>query len=101
MSCNGKRGAAGEPKTPVSRATKLTGRPGTSTRVANRQPACGCSCNSSGERECRAVVTYRVLRSSPPKQGMVGQRTGTAISASTSPAGEIWSTRPPSYIAHQ
>ena len=80
---------------------KLAGRPGTSTRAASTQPECGISCSSCAGRWWRAVVTYSVRPSLPPKQGMVGQRTGSANSPRSSPEGAKRSSRPPSYSATQ
>ena len=60
---------------------RCSGRPATSTRMANRLPECGRAASSAAGRLVRAEVTYRVLRSGPPKATIVGQRAGTGYSA--------------------
>ena len=49
----------------------------------------------------RAVVMYSVVRSAPPKHGIVAQRTGSRTSRTSSPSGDKRNSRWPSYIATQ
>ena len=80
---------------------KFTGRPATSTRALNSEPAGVGASNSACGRPLRADVTYSVRRSSPPKHTIVGHSTGVAIRCSTLPLGERRSTQAPSYMATQ
>jgi hypothetical protein len=83
------------------RQNTWAGNPGTSTRKDNTQPAHGCSASSAAGRPRRDVVMNSVCKSGPPKQGIVGQRTGSGTSRSVTPCGDRQSNRCPSNIATQ
>src|SRR5690349_20185041 len=72
-----------------------SGRPRTSSSIANSPPASGSSGSGACDPPPPMLVTKSVERSGPPNAGIVGFRVGTAICRSTSPSGVTRRTAEP------
>ena len=84
----------------ITRSMKVLGCYPSETRV-KMAPESGYFSSSSASIFSRVVVINSVFISSPPKQTIVGQRTGSRCSSSCSPCGENRAIRQPSNSALQ